>query len=137
MKNLSKTISCFILWSFSTLFSFYMVFVLRDFFLIAMETLSWGEYTINLIDKLLILIIGLATVVFFLYIQHVYQHKGCFIFFIVTSMQMLLYGTINFSKLLIINLQVPILQTIDYLILLCIFSLSILSFYCYRLFKRR
>lgn len=137
MKNLSKTISCFILWSFSTLFSFILVFVLQEFFVIIMESLGWSEYTVNLFDKLSIIVIGIITVIFFLYIQHAYHKKQWFLFFLVSSIQLLIYGLTNFLKQVLLNFHIPVLQGFDYLFFIFMVFLSSLSFYFYCLLKRR
>lgn len=137
MRNLSKTIRCHILWGISTLFSFYLVFVLNEFVVLLMEAVGWNKHTINVIDKFFVLVIGVFTVAFFLYIQHAYHKKQWFLFFLVSSIQLLIYGLTNFLKQVLLNFHIPVLQGFDYLFFIFMVFLSSLSFYFYCLLKRR
>lgn len=137
MRNLSKTIRCHILWGISTLFSFYLVFVLNEFVVLLMEAVGWNKHTINVIDKFFVLVIGVFTVAFFLYIQHAYHKKQWFLFFLVSSIQLLIYGLTNFLKQVMLNFHIPVLQGFDYLFFIFMVFLSSLSFYFYCLLKRR
>ncbi|NLM24718.1 MAG: hypothetical protein GX208_01185 [Firmicutes bacterium] len=137
MRNLSKTIRCHILWGISTLFSFYLVFVLNEFVVLLMEAVGWNKHTINVIDKFFVLVIGVFTVAFFLYIQHAYQHKAWFLFFLVSSIQILVYGLVAFGQQVLLNQYLPVLQIYDYVFLILSLGLSGLLAYLYIYFKSK
>lgn len=99
MKIIIKRIGVYGLWIFSTLVSLYLFFVIRDLAVLIMEALEWNHYTINFLDKVVILIIGLLNVVFILGIEYIYIYKNWTVFFLVTAIQLLLHAIMQIIKI--------------------------------------
>ena len=125
MKKIRDKIGTYLLWLVSTSGSIYLFFVLREGLLVLMNSLSWKYYTINLLDKLSTLIVGIITIAFFLIVYYLYMEKKWIYFVFITGSQILLYVVVQFIKLKTIG----VLQAVDYCIFAVLTGISI-GLYC-------
>ncbi len=125
MKKIRETMGAYLLWLVSISGSIYIFFVLRESLLVLMNSFGWKYYTINLLDKLSTLVVGIMTIVFFLIIYYLYMEKNRIYFVFITGSQVLLYTVVQFIKLIAIG----VLQAVDYCIFAVLTGVSI-GLYC-------
>lgn len=125
MKKIRETMGAYLLWLVSISGSIYIFFVLRESLLVLMNSFGWKYYTINLLDKLSTLVVGIMTIVFFLIIYSLYMEKNRIYFVFITGSQVLLYTVVQFIKLIAIG----VLQAVDYCIFAVLTGVSI-GLYC-------
>lgn len=127
MAKITKKILPYFLWVITTGFSIYLFFIIRETFLAGMYALNWNHYTINVIDKFAVLILGIIIIVFFLLAQHLYLQKNIHFFWLISSLQLFIFAV---CQLVRIHLVTKLL-TLDYLLLGGIIIISIIMLICF------
>ena len=132
MKGFSQGFSKYALWFASTGFSAYIYLSFRSVSLILMQSLGWSHYLINFMDKMVMMVLGLAVIALILLIEHFYTEKGWVCFLLVTAIQIVLYTIVQFINL---TLRKSLLA-VDCLIFAGLIVISCILGYLYHRYKR-